>query len=208
MTGQNSRVPQVMRPRGVAGRIVYAMMNKGHKPIYENVARVLDPQPNDELLEVACGNGYFLERYASQVHSVAGLDLSELGIRLASKRHADRIAEGTGDFVHGAAAELPWAEDRFTAVVSMGGFSGFSRAEDSLGEIHRVLRPGGRAVVSIEYNAEDGRDHTRESLKYGFRIWTEQEVRTLFQAAGFSECGISYAKAMGMPKMMLVRALK
>jgi ubiquinone/menaquinone biosynthesis C-methylase UbiE len=208
MAGQDGKVAQIMLPRGFAGRIIYFFMNRGHKAIYKNVAEVLAPQPDDDLLEVACGNGYFLKKFAPQVRSVAGLDLSELGIRLASKKHADRVAAGTGEFVCGDASTLPWEDDKFTAVTSMGGLPGFFRPEESLKQIHRVLRPGGRAVISVEYNAEDGKDHTKEQAKYGWRIWTDEEVRTLTKEAGFSDVTITYRTAMGMPKMMLVRALK
>ncbi len=208
MAGHNDKVAQIMLPRGFAGRVTYFFMNKGHKAIYKNVAEVLAPRSDDDLLEVACGNGYFLKKFAPQVRSVAGLDLSELGIRLASKKHADRVAVGTGEFVCGDASRLPWDDDTFTAVTSMGGLPGFSRPEESLKQIHRVLQPGGRAVLSIEWNAEDGKDHTKEHEKYGFRIWTEDEVRALMEGAGFSDVSITYKTAMGMPKMMLVRGLK
>ena len=208
MAGRIENIPQFLLPRGLAGRITYSAMNIGHKAIYKNVAEVLAPQSDDDLLEVACGNGYFLKKFAPQVRSVAGLDLSELGIRLASKKHADRVAAGTAQFVCADASRLPWDDDTFTAVTSMGGLPGFSRPEESLKQIHRVLQPGGRAVLSIEWNAEDGKDHTKEHEKYGFRIWTEDEVRALVGGAGFSDVSIAYKTAMGMPKMMLVRGLK
>ena len=40
-------------PRGFAGRVTLMFMNRGHKSIYENVAKVLKFQPEDNLLEVA-----------------------------------------------------------------------------------------------------------------------------------------------------------
>jgi ubiquinone/menaquinone biosynthesis C-methylase UbiE len=208
MAGGDDKRPQFLLPRGFVGRITYSMMTIGHKAIYNNVAEVLAPQPDDHLLDVPCGNGYFLKKFAPQVRSIAGLDISELGIRLASKKHADRLAAGTAEFVCGDAAELPWQDGRFTAVASMGGLPAFPQPEQSLKQIYRVLRPGGRAVLSIEWNAEDGKDHTKEREKYGFRIWTEDEVRALPEVAGFSDVSITYKKAMGMPKMMLVRGLK
>ncbi len=208
MAGRDDRIPQFLLPRGFVGRITYSMMNVGHKAIYKNVAEVLAPQPEDDLLDVPCGNGYFLKKFAPQVRSIAGLDISELGIRLASKKHADRLAAGTGEFVCGDAGELPWQDHRFTAVACMGGLPAFSHPDEALKQIHRVLRPGGRAVVSIEWNAEDGHDHTKEYEKYGFRIWTEDEVRGLMKEAGFPDVSMTYKTAMGMPKMMLVRAVK
>jgi ubiquinone/menaquinone biosynthesis C-methylase UbiE len=208
MAGGDDKLPQFLLPRGFLGRITYSMMNVGHKAIYKNVAGVLAPQPDDHLLDVPCGNGYFLKEFAPHVRIIAGLDISELGIRLASKKHADRLAAGTAEFICGDAAELPWQDGRFTAVASMGGLPAFSRPEESLKQIYRVLRLGGRAVLSIEWNAEDGKDHTKEREKYGFRIWTEDDVRALMEEAGFSDVSITYETAPGIPKMMLVRGFK
>ena len=74
--------------------------------------------------------------------------------------------------------------------------------------MHRVLRPGGRAVIGIEFNAEDGKDHSKEVEKYGYRIWAEDEVRTMLKEAGFSDISIIYAKGLMMPKIMIARAVK
>jgi len=206
--GRDDKVPQFLLPRGFAGRITYSLTNRGHQAIYKNVAEVLAPRPDDDLLDVPCGNGHFLKKFAPGVRSIAGLDISELGIRLASRKHADRLAAGTAEFVCGDAAELPWPDDRFTAIACMGGLPAFARPEEALTQMHRVLSPTGRAVVSIEWNAEDGQDHTRELEKYGFRIWTEQEVRELMGEAGFSDVTVAYRRAVGIPKMMLVKAGK
>jgi len=202
------KVSQSLLPRGFEGRIRFIFMNMGHKSIYENVAKVMELRPEDDLLEVACGNGYFLKKYASHVHSVAGLDLSELCVKLASKKNKERVVKGSAKLVQGEAAQLPWEDNKFSAATVMGGFSAFPKPSESLKEMYRVLHPGGRAVVSIEWNAEDGKDHSKETEKYGYRIWTEEEVRTLLKEAGFSEVSITYAKGPMIPKMMIARGLK
>ena len=74
--------------------------------------------------------------------------------------------------------------------------------------MYRVLRPGGRAVVSIEWNAEDELDHTKKVEKYGMEIYTEDEVQAMMKEVGFSEISITYAKGFMMPKMMIARAVK
>jgi ubiquinone/menaquinone biosynthesis C-methylase UbiE len=104
---QKKKVPQNVLPRGFAGRIVLIFMNRMHKPIYENAAKVLKLQPEDDLLEVACGSGYFLNKYASHVHSVAGLDLSELCVEVATKKNKKRVVAGSAEFVQGDASRLP-----------------------------------------------------------------------------------------------------
>ena len=208
MTEQTKRVPQPMLPRGFMGRLTLMGMNLGHRSIYQNVARVLEPQPEDDLLEVGCGNGYFLKKYASNVRSIAGLDLSELCVEMAKKKHRKRIREGTAEIVHGEASRLPWEDGRFSVVTSMGSFIGFPQPLESLKEMHRVLRPGGRAVVCVEWHAEDGLDHTKEIEGYGMKMWTEDEMRAAIKEAGFSEVSFIYAKGLKMPKMMMARAVK
>ena len=54
MNIQKKKVSQVVLPRGLAGRVTFIFMNRGHKSIYENVAKVLQLQSDDDLLEVAC----------------------------------------------------------------------------------------------------------------------------------------------------------
>jgi len=202
------KVSQFVLPRGFEGRIRFIFMNMGHKSIYENVAKVLELQPEDDLLEIACGNGYFLKKYASHVHSVAGLDLSELCVKLATKKNENRVTAGTAEFVCGEASQLPWEDNKFSAATVMGSFPAFPKPSESLKEMYRVLRPGGRAVVGIEWNAEDGKDHSKDVKKYGYHIWAEGEARAMLKEAGFPEVSITYAKGLMMPRMMIARGMK
>jgi SAM-dependent methyltransferase len=208
MKVENRKLPQNMLPRGLAGRITGWFMERGHKSIYENVSQALNLQPEDDLLDVACGTGQFLKRYASHVHTVAGLDLSELMIKTAIKKNKERVAAGTGEFVQGEASQLPWEDNRFSAATTMGSIIAFPKPLESLKEMYRVLRPGGRVVVSLEWNAEDGLDHTKKVKQWGMWVWTEEDMRATMKEAGFSEVSVTYAKGLMMPKMMLARGIK
>ncbi|HEY33672.1 MAG TPA: class I SAM-dependent methyltransferase [Dehalococcoidia bacterium] len=208
MDAPTKKLPQPLLPRGLVGRFVGWVMPLGHSAIYKRVAPVLNLQPEDDVLDVGCGAGYFLKRYASHVNSIAALDYSEVMVEMATNKHRDRIAAGTAAIVHGEASQLPWEDNRFSAVTSMGSFIVFPKPLESLKEMCRVLRPGGRAVVSIEYNAEDGKDHSKEVKNYGMSALTEGEVRQMMEDAGFSEVSIKYDKGLGMPKMMLACGIK
>lgn len=197
-----------MLPRGLIGRIIAWLMPFGHRALYKRVSAALELQPEDDLIEIACGGGYFLKKYASHVCSVAGLDLSEVQIRMAKRKLKKRIAAGTAEIVHGEASQLPWEDNRFSVVTSMGSFIGFPKPLDSLKEMHRVLRLDGRVVLSIEWNAEDGLDHAKKVKQYGMWVWTEDDVRAMMGEAGFSDISFTYTKGLGMPKMMLARGIK
>jgi ubiquinone/menaquinone biosynthesis C-methylase UbiE len=208
MSDPEGKVLQRLLPRRFAGWLDYRSMNTGHKPIYESVAKALKLKPEDDLLEVACGNGYFLRRYASNVHSVAGLDVSELAVKLATKKDRDRVKAGTAEFLCSQASQLPWGDSRFSVATCMGTFPWLSKPSDALKEIYRVLRSTGRAVISIEWHTEDGVDRSKEIQRFGHQSWSEADVRNMFRAAGFSDISITYAEGHRTHNMMIVRAAK
>lgn len=208
MTDKKKMVPQFLLPSGLAGRIAVWSMNMAHKSVYKNVAEVLQLQPEDDLLEVACGNGFFLEKYASHVHSIAGLDLSELMVKMATEKAADLIEVITTEIVQGDASQLPWEDNRFSVATTMGSLMIFPKPLESLKEMYRVLRPGGRVVVSVEWNAEDGLDHAKRVKEYGMWIWTGDDVKAMLKEAGFSDISTTYAEGPKMPKMIIARAVK
>lgn len=205
---QEKKIPQQMLPRGFIGWIMGWVMPIFHDSIYRIVYPVLDLQPQDSLLEVACGSGHFMKKYASNVKRIAGLDLSDVMIKIAKRKNKDRIAAGTAEFVQGDATKLPWNDGTFSVVTSMGSFIGFPEPLELIKEMHRVLRPGGRAVVSIEWNAEDGVDHSKMVKKWGIKLLSEQGMRSMMSKAGFSDISFTYKKDFGIAKMMIVSAVK
>lgn len=168
------------------------------RPLHAAVAGALVPQPDDDLLDVACGAGYFLTESATHVGHVAGVDLSERKVGLAQRRLADRIAAGTAEVAKGDAGALPFEDGRFTAVTCSDAFPLFPDPDRALAEMCRVLRPGGRAVVDMNPTVPKGTEsHVFRAPAGEVRLWNDADVRRMIEAAGFGDVAITHARIAG-----------
>lgn len=202
------KLSQSVKPIGFWGSIRARLMAIGHRTIYKNVTAALNLQPEDDYVEIGCGSGIFIKSYTSFVHSVAGLDHSEDMVKLATKINHKRVKEDTAEFRQGDASQLPWEDEKFSAAAAIATFMLWPEPLESLKEINRILRPGGRLVISLGWNAEDGMNHMKHVKKYGLKLYTGKEMQVMFQEAGFSESFITYSKGFRMPKLMIARVVK
>jgi 2-polyprenyl-3-methyl-5-hydroxy-6-metoxy-1,4-benzoquinol methylase len=93
------------------------------------------------VLEVGCGWGSFAERVARELGAeVVAVDLSERMVALAQERGVDARV--------GDVQELPFADGEFDCVVANWMLYHVPELDRGLGEIARVLRPGGRLVAA------------------------------------------------------------
>lgn len=99
-----------------------------------------------EVLEVAPGPGFFAIELAKlgDFH-ITGLDISRSFIELATCNA--RQAGVNVDFREGNASAMPFADESFDAIFCTAAFKNFSEPIAALNEMHRVLRPGGRALI-------------------------------------------------------------
>jgi len=78
-------------------------------------------------------------------HRITGLDVSRSFVRIATE-HA-RQAGVAIDFRHGDVTRMPFPAASFDFVVCQAAFKNFPDPVAALDEMHRVLRPGGRASI-------------------------------------------------------------
>ena len=106
------------------------------------ITRAVDPRPGERILDLAAGTGVSsvpLQAAGAQV--VAG-DISE-GMLAVGRQKRPEIT-----FVHADATDLPFADAEFDAVTITYGLRNVQDPERALGEMLRVLKPGGRLVVA------------------------------------------------------------
>jgi len=98
------------------------------------------------ILEVAPGPGYLAIEIAKRgSYTITGLDISKTFVEIA--RANARKASVKVDFQHGNASAMPFADDTFDFIVCRAAFKNFSQPLEALNEMHRVLKPEGRALI-------------------------------------------------------------
>ena len=97
-----------------------------------------------DVLDVAAGEGYGTALLAQAAHSVVGIEISAETVA-----HANRAYRGPNfRFIEGDARCLPLADASVDAVVSFETIEHFHEHDQFLAEVRRVLRPGGRFILS------------------------------------------------------------
>ena len=126
----------------------YARMTRPDMEEYRSLARTIaaNARPGAAILEVAPGPGYTaIELAKLGSFKVTGMDISATFVEIARRnaREEGVIAE----FHLGDAASIPFPDARFDFVVCRAAFKNFTRPQCALLEMHRVLKPGGTALI-------------------------------------------------------------
>lgn len=177
-------------PRGPLGAIGARLMPSMVGRLYPMLAKELDLQPDDDLLEIGCGSARLLTEQAAHVRHIAGLDISGIQVAMARKRLGARIAAGTAEMVLGNAMALPWADDSFSVVGSLNCLKFVPDPPKALREIHRVLRPGGRLVITIDKQT-DKWGKSGEIDAFGQWQWSMDDMRRMMAEAGFDDVSVA-----------------
>jgi len=99
------------------------------------------------LLEVGFGTGTDLLQFARGGATVTGVDLTPRSIALARRRFD--VYGLTGEFAIGDGESLAFADATFDVAYAFGVLHHTPDTDGAVREIHRVLKPGGKAIVML-----------------------------------------------------------
>jgi len=114
---------------------------------------------NLRVLEIGCGLGTDGAQFSKSGADYTGVDLTEAAVELAQKRF--ELFELPGTFRTADAEHLDFPEDSFDLVYSHGVLHHTPDTVGAVKEVHRVLKPGGRAIVMLYH---------RDSYNYRINI--------------------------------------
>ena len=177
------------------------------------------------VLEVAPGPGFFAIELAKlgDFH-ITALDVSRTFIDIATQNAAD--ASVKIDFHLGSASAMPLEDASFDFVYCFAAFKNFAEPITAINEMHRVLRPGGQAIIgdlckdaTMEqidaYIRHSGRKRfdawlTRWTFRHMLikRAYTREQFLDMARQSRFGDCQIEqvdlgievrFAKSTGIP---------
>lgn len=119
--------------------------NRACIQLYHHVATQVE-LAGKHVLEISCGHGGGAAYLARTLRpsSYTGLDRNAAGIRFCQHRHSE---DGLA-FVRGDAESLPFASETVDAVINIEASHCYARFPQFLGEVARVLRPGGHFLYA------------------------------------------------------------
>jgi ubiquinone/menaquinone biosynthesis C-methylase UbiE len=178
------------------------------------------------LLDVACGPGTFSLLAAPMVGSVTAVDISAQMLKLL-RRHITEEKISNITVVEADGQNLLFEDASFERAVSMFGLMFFTDRLAGMRQMHRVLRPGGRALISswaplaqsfamgVVFEAVRILDPTREAPVTDIRsLENPQVLHDEMVSAGFdrvtvspAECEMEAADADAFWEAMLKGAL-
>jgi SAM-dependent methyltransferase len=162
------------------------------------------------VLDLGCGGG----RHAFEVYRRGGTvvafdashsELREVSNMTAAMRAAGEAPPGGGaGAVGGDATRMPFGDESFDGVIAAEVLEHVPGDQRALGEIARVLRPGGTLAVTVPAWLPE-RICWRLSTDYHavpgghVRIYTRQELEAKFRAAGLAVGGHHHAHGLHSP---------
>lgn len=158
--------------------------------------------PGQTVLDVACGSGATTREAAQRVHpngAITGLDRNDGMLDVARRKSADI------DWRAGQAEALPFDDNAFDAVLCQFGLMFFDDRETALGEMRRVVRPGGRVAVTVWDKADNSPGYAAmidlidrlfggeaaDALRAPFVLGETETLRGILAAGGMQDADLT-----------------
>jgi len=175
---------------GVFDQLLGDTLRPGGLELTARVAEVAGIGQNHTVLDIACGKGTTALFLAREYNcNVIGIDLSSKMISFCRSRadNDGKLADKVS-FLLGDAESLPFRDSSFDAVISECSFSLLPNKEVAARSVRRVLKSGGKLVMTDIILRGEVSDELRGQITFACCLagaWRAEEYISLFKRIGF-----------------------
>lgn len=185
---------QMRKPSGWFGSVILRrLLNRMNMAIVESTLSRIRLEPHHQILEIGFGGGAAMALISRRLTTgvVSGVDFSPEMVRAAERRFRREIANGRLRVQLGDIAALPFASATFDRVFTINTIYFWQDTVQGFGQIRRVLKPGGLAVIALR--SRENMDRV-SFTQHGFRLFSPPEVPLLMQQAGFTNVELTHER--------------
>ena len=157
----------------------------GGFPLTKEVLSSLQLPPSSSVLDIGCGTGQTAEYLFDHLNcTVTAIDNHPVMVKKAAER-----LQSKADVRHGNAANLEFKDSMFDMVLTESVLSFTGSAQETLKEIHRVLKEKGTFLCNEMTAVKQLSQHQLSTIKdlYGIEeVLTEEEWTHILTCAGFT----------------------
>ncbi len=173
------------KPSGLFGKRMYSNP-RGHYKSFRLTLDKLQLKPDDIFLEIGCGGGVLLNMALETVKHAKAIDHSSDMVQLAKEKNQNALSECRVEIVQGNAESLTWDDNSFTCATANQMFFFIEKPMIVLKEFYRVLKPGGRLVITST------EDSILPKLLFGpwshsMHLYKNSDMESMLKQAGFQK---------------------
>jgi arsenite methyltransferase len=177
---------QLGRPHGLLGPLVARALNRGNARAIAAAVDAADVPRGGVAADIGFGGGLGLQLLLDRVGAggvVHGIEVADDMLNRARSRFRRELGAGRLKLAHGSLTALPLDDASIDAVITLNTVYFISELDTACGELARVLRPGGRAVVGI-----GDPDVMRRTpfTPYGFTLRPVAEIVAALEQSGLT----------------------
>jgi len=175
---------QLRKPDGADGLEVAERLNTTNAEMISTTIQTLMLSGNNTVLELGPGNGQHVSEVLRQANGLdyVGLEISETMWAEASQRNSTPPPSTSVRFELYDGSVFPFGDDQFDRLFTVNTIYFWEDPAHTLAEIHRVLKPGGRAVITF---VDAPFLEARPFAQYGFTPYDAASITDLVGSSSF-----------------------
>ena len=188
-------IKNARKPKGELGSILLDRMNKSHEELAIWGVSHLKINENDYILDIGCGGGVNLKRFANIAPNgkIYGIDYSDISVEKSLKLNENFISNGLVNVQLGSVSSLPYENEYFDIITGFETIYFWPNFLNDLKEVYRVLKIGGTFFICNEVSIE--RESDKKKYKdiielLGMNIYSEDQLKDYLKLAKFKNINV------------------